>query len=274
MSQEKMDKITDKVLAHDPGKPAIKNLGPHSRTPLIVHEAPNQMVQQRANDGYINATAMCKAAGRLWHRYWGTRQARDFAAALNSDIGIPISELIQSLKGGNANLQGTWVHPQVAIHLAQWLSPKFAVMVSKWVFEWISGKAPTHSRLPDHVRRYLVNRHKIPGTHFSILDQMTLRLLAPLEQEGYILPARLMPDFIWQLTAVRCREGRNASTERWPILRRNRTSSSIDAYARFCAGWAGCLKCAATAPCSWTVPSCGRGGGKTWSAKRLRASQS
>lgn len=27
------------------------------------------------------------------------------------------------------------MHPQVSIHLAQWCSPKFAVMVSKWVFE-------------------------------------------------------------------------------------------------------------------------------------------
>ena len=49
-------------------------------------------------------------------------------------------------------------------------------------------------RLPDHVRRYLVNRQKIPNTHFSMLDQMTLQLLALLEDHGYILPAHLMPD--------------------------------------------------------------------------------
>jgi len=28
------------------------------------------------------------------------------------------------------------VHPYVAIHLAQWLSPRFAVQVSKWVYNW------------------------------------------------------------------------------------------------------------------------------------------
>ena len=43
-------------------------------------------------------------------------------------------------------------------------------------------------------RRYLVNRHKIPATHFSMLDQMTLRLLAPLEDRGYIIPIQMMPD--------------------------------------------------------------------------------
>jgi hypothetical protein len=30
-------------------------------------------------------------------RYWETAQAKEFADELNSDIGIPISELIQSL---------------------------------------------------------------------------------------------------------------------------------------------------------------------------------
>jgi hypothetical protein len=48
--------------------------------------------------------------------------------------------LVQIKKGGVKNEQGTWVHPQVAIHLAQWLSPTFAVKVSKWVFNWMSGK--------------------------------------------------------------------------------------------------------------------------------------
>jgi len=31
---------------------------------------------------------------------------------------------------------GTWVHPRVAIHVAQWISPQFAVKVTEWVEEW------------------------------------------------------------------------------------------------------------------------------------------
>lgn len=30
--------------------------------------------------------------------------------------------LVQSIVGGIPELQGTWVHPQIAIHLAQWLN--------------------------------------------------------------------------------------------------------------------------------------------------------
>ena len=162
--------------------------------PLIVRKVENRVVEQRATDGYINATAMCKAAGRPWNRYWDTGPTQRFIQALSADTGIPVSELAQRLRGGIPELQGTWVHPQVAIHLAQWLSPTFAVQVSKWVFEWMSGQAAQRARLPDHIRRYLVNQHRIPGTHFSMLHQMIFRLLAPLEREGYILPDEFMPD--------------------------------------------------------------------------------
>lgn len=91
-------------------------------------------------------------------------------------------------------MQGTWVHPQVAINLGQWASPKFAVLVSKWVFEWMSGGIKESYKFPYHIRRYLVNRSKIPSTHFSMLDQMTFKLLGALEAKGYIIPANLMPD--------------------------------------------------------------------------------
>ena len=165
-----------------------------SELPVIPREVQNNLIHQRANDGYINATAMCQAAGRRFNDYTRLDGTRAFIQALSTETGIPATELIQVLRGGNPDLQGAWVHPQVAIHLAQWLSPEFAVQVSRWVFEWLSGQAERRVGLPDHVRRYLVNRTKIPATHFSMLDQMVLRLLAPLEDHGYILPANLMPD--------------------------------------------------------------------------------
>ncbi|MBS7783104.1 KilA-N domain-containing protein [Providencia stuartii] len=162
--------------------------------PLISRQENNVVISQRAHDGYINATAMCKAAGKLLGHYLENSTAKSFLSELSADIGIPISELIQTVRGGFPQMQGTWVHPQVAINLGQWASPKFAVLVSKWVFDWMSGAKQHQSAMPYHVRRYLINREKIPPTHFSMLDQMTLKLLAPLESRGYMLPQKLMPD--------------------------------------------------------------------------------
>lgn len=80
--------------------------------------------------------------------YLSIRKA--FFQALSSDIGIPISELIQIIRGGFPELQGTWVHPDITIHLAQWLSPKFAVKVFRWVREWLTtGKNVVNPRKPE-----------------------------------------------------------------------------------------------------------------------------
>ena len=162
--------------------------------PLIDHEIDNQPIGQRAHDGYVNATALCKASDKQLGHYLSNKSTKEFLGALSADIGIPISELVQSIKGGSPTLQGTWVHPQVAINLGQWCSPKFAVLVSKWIFEWMTGGTAPASQFPYHIRRYLVNRAKIPPTHFSMLDQMTIKLLGALETKGYMIPDKMMPD--------------------------------------------------------------------------------
>jgi hypothetical protein len=42
--------------------------------------------------------------------------------------------------GGNGERRA-WVHPQVAINIAQWISPEFDVKVSAWIYELIlTGK--------------------------------------------------------------------------------------------------------------------------------------
>ena len=163
---------------------------------LIPHKMQDSIIEQRAVDGYINATAMCKAADRKIAKYLENDSTKAFIQELSSDVRIPTSELVQVIKGGDPHLQGSWVHPQVAINLATWLSAKFAVQVSKWVHEWLSGKQTSGGHnLPYHLRRHMLNISKVPShTHFSILQEMTNTLIAPLEANGYTMPEKLMPD--------------------------------------------------------------------------------
>ena len=161
---------------------------------LIDREINANIIEQRVTDGYINATALCKASNKLLSDYLRLASTKSFLEALSADMGIPISELAQVIKGGNPKLQGTWVHPQVAINLGQWASPLFAVKISKWVFEWMQGKIPGQNRLPYHLQRYLINRSEIPPTHFSVFNEIVYNLIAPLEDKGYELPDKLVPD--------------------------------------------------------------------------------
>jgi len=163
---------------------------------LIPHKMQDSIIEQRAVDGYINATAMCKAAGKQFNEYTSKTITKGFLAELSSETEIPVSDLVQVIKGGEPQLQGSWVHPQVAINLAQWVSSKFAVQVSKWVVDWMSGRqASGGHNLPYHLRRHMLNIGKVPNhTHFSILQEMTNTLIAPLEAHGYTMPEKLMPD--------------------------------------------------------------------------------
>jgi KilA-N domain len=73
---------------------------------LISHRVDGQLIEQRKIDGYINATAMCKAASKLFADYSRLRTTEAFLKELASDMGIPISELIQSIRGGGPTVQG------------------------------------------------------------------------------------------------------------------------------------------------------------------------
>lgn len=163
---------------------------------LIPHRAEGEIIYQRPVDGYINATAMCHAAGKRWHDYYRLETTQAFANELATETGYPVSVLIQSIKGGDVRMQGTWVHPQVAIHLAQWCSPRFSVKVTQWVYDWMNGKSPKPSGgdIPYHLRRYVANQQNVPVGHFSILTELTQALIAPMEIHGYTLPEHLVPD--------------------------------------------------------------------------------
>ncbi len=79
------------------------------------------------NDGMINATALCKAGNKLIGHYLENKQTKAYLEEIESNIGIPILELVKVNIGGH---NGTWVHRKIGYHLAQWISPQFAVKVS------------------------------------------------------------------------------------------------------------------------------------------------
>ena len=169
------------------------NLSPNLQLQLISHLVGTDLIHQRAVDGFVNATAMCKADGKQFADYARLGITRAFLSELSSDMGIPMSGLVVTIRGGPPEAQGTWVHPDVAINLGQWCSPKFAVAVAKWVRDWFTGKIAPKT-FPYHIRRYLANRNAIPVLHFSILNEMVFALIAPLEEAGYTLPDHLLPD--------------------------------------------------------------------------------
>jgi hypothetical protein len=94
----------------------------------------NVIIISRIIDNYINATQLCKAGNRKFNHWISLDSTKDIITELESETGIPASQLVEIKKGNSSNFeQGSWIHPDLAIQLAQWISAKFALQVSKWV---------------------------------------------------------------------------------------------------------------------------------------------
>ena len=77
---------------------------------------------------------MCKANGKQWKDYRESDRCQLYLDALESVAGISVHALVESRSGGAAG-GGTWVHPQVAVELARWISAPFAVWMAGWFLE-------------------------------------------------------------------------------------------------------------------------------------------
>lgn len=82
---------------------------------------------------------MCKANGKLLGHFLALKSTKAYFQAIESDIGIPASKIIEVVKGGNAKNQGSWGHPEIAILLAQWISPEFHRWCNAHIFVLMSN---------------------------------------------------------------------------------------------------------------------------------------
>ena len=94
----------------------------------------NVEIIYRKDDGFINATKLCQAGESRYSYWYQNNKTKKFIDVLSLTVGIPTVNLIKQEQGGNGE-RHTWVHPQVAINIAQWISPEFDVQVSKWIYE-------------------------------------------------------------------------------------------------------------------------------------------
>ena len=162
-------------------------------TSVIVLRKFNEVdIPIRPADRYVNATSMCKACKKRWSNYRQNSRTEEFLVALSSVTGIPVTELTQVRQGGTSAEQGTWVHPRVAINLAQWLSPVFEAHVSGWLEELMTTGTvslanvpvtqpvigrPWSERLTESFERHFryVNS-RAPG-HFSVLIAVNTHMM-------------------------------------------------------------------------------------------------
>ena len=74
----------------------------------------------------VNATEMAKPFGKRTVDWLQNQSTRAFLEELAVVRKSTSADLVVVKKGGN-DIQGTWMHEDVAMEFARWLSPKFAI---------------------------------------------------------------------------------------------------------------------------------------------------
>lgn len=73
----------------------------------------------------VNATEMAKPFKKRPNDWMNTKQSKRFLDALAATRKMVADDLVQVKNGGNDF--GTWLHEDVALEFARWLSPEFAI---------------------------------------------------------------------------------------------------------------------------------------------------
>lgn len=88
-------------------------------------------------DVMINATQMAKPFGKRPIDWLRLPSSQDFITSLCDVRKLHFTQLIETIKGNfrNNRKQGTWMHKDVAIEFARWLSPMFAIWCNDRILE-------------------------------------------------------------------------------------------------------------------------------------------
>jgi len=109
--------------------PAVLSAGIEARTWNGVP------IHRREVDGFVNATAMCRAGGKHLPHYLSNDRTAEYLQALSGSLGFPTDLLRVTIRSGPNHLRGTWIHPRLAVDLARWISPALAVWMDGWLLE-------------------------------------------------------------------------------------------------------------------------------------------
>ena len=91
---------------------------------LVWNDTP---IHKRAN-GWINATEMCKANGKVWYAFFRSDRCQSYVKALAQLRKIYAVDLYETTEGNSGE---TWIDPDLATELARWISPEFSVFVNQ-----------------------------------------------------------------------------------------------------------------------------------------------
>jgi hypothetical protein len=173
-------------------------------------------VEQRTDNGFINGTAMCTAHNKRLDSWLHTQDALEVFEVLAVDLGVFINysdlsnldvprlsakkyaeifpDLIITKRGSPSTGGGSWLHPDLAMQLAQWCNKRFAIQVSRWIREWLTaGQIPIDSDAEQEYVRWQ-QRYDIRVELKDVLRPELMNSVVKWAQDNGMSPKTLCSD--------------------------------------------------------------------------------
>lgn len=117
--------------------------------PITIFKYEESDIAFKTDDGtaMVNATQMAKPFSKRPNDWIGLQSTKDFMEALSVTKNIGITSLLITKRGNFADKreQGTWMHEDVALEFARWLSPMFAIWCNDRIKELLRNGITTVS---------------------------------------------------------------------------------------------------------------------------------
>jgi hypothetical protein len=130
---------------------------------LTVRAWNDAAIARRDEDGYANATAMCQANGKLWSNYQRLDTTAAYIQALAASLDLSPADLVITTTTGPNEFRGTWIHPRLAVDLARWISPEFAVWMDGWFLEQLEHQPQAPGLTAEDVARIAMEAVRMSG---------------------------------------------------------------------------------------------------------------
>jgi hypothetical protein len=134
------------------------------------------------SDGYICATELARGTRRFFGNWKVLKSTRTLIKLLSAKLQKSEQELIHIVIGGSGKTkQGAWIHPDLAVNFAQWISSEFALKVSEWINEWRKQSQNEHT-FANEIGKLVSDRENI-NTESIIADSLAKKLNGQREVE-------------------------------------------------------------------------------------------
>lgn len=87
----------------------------------------NGVTFRKGDSVMVNATEMAKPFGKEAKHWLLNQTTKEFVEELANVRNLTFADLVQVKQGSPDNGGGTWLHEDIALEFARWLSPKFAI---------------------------------------------------------------------------------------------------------------------------------------------------